>query len=333
MSATEAAAAGAVQKRPADAPAAWFNHRPGEFVSRFNVLPFPVSHNLTGHPLFELPRLVELAKMLWCKAEGRVIFHDGDVPVDLRWDEIAKRASSLTEGLSRIQDSGSWVSLKRINQDAEYKVLVDECAEELATLAGIDLARVTSLLGSFFISSPHSVTPYHIDHEGNFLLQLHGERNVYVCDPNDRAVLTEQEIESFYAGNMSAARYNEDNERMAHVFHLTPGKGVHIPSRGPHWVRNGNEYSVALSVNFCLSDMDRGARVYQVNHYLRRLRMKPAPPGQSALKDWLKIMVMSDLRRPRQFANNYEMVTRNVKRLDRSLHAAERVLRRPRSHQ
>jgi hypothetical protein len=53
-------------------------------------------------------------------------------------------------------------------------------------------------------------------------------------------------------------------------------------------VQNSNNVSISASVGFCLRFLDRRARVYQVNHYLRKAGIKPAAPGISRLRDNLK---------------------------------------------
>jgi len=56
-----------------------------EFRERFDRRSFEFSHYLSGHPLFELPRLVELSKKL--SATGGVYYDAGDINVDQRWED------------------------------------------------------------------------------------------------------------------------------------------------------------------------------------------------------------------------------------------------------
>jgi hypothetical protein len=62
---------------------------------------------------------------------------------------------------------------------------------------------------------------------------------------------------------------------------------VHIPVNCPHWVQNGNSVSISLNMNFQYKDTAR-ANLYRVNFLLRKMGMKPTPPGQSAIKDKIK---------------------------------------------
>ena len=293
-----------------------FNHSAGDFAKDFNRLPFAVSHNLGNHPLFELPRLVELAKTLWALAGSKVLFQDGGAAFENRWDEIPNKALSFIHGIRDIQQSGSWVLLKSVQEDPEYKACIDSCVAELSELTGVDLKKeITWIDGYIFIASPGAVTPHHIDHESNFLLQVHGEKNFNVCDPGDRTVLFEEEIENYYAGDLSAAGFKPVSQEKAYVFPLSPGAGVHIPSKGPHWVRNNDQYSVSFSINFCIRETDVKARIYQCNHYLRKLDFVPTPPGQSAFKDRLKVMALGRVGKTNA-ANKNELLRQNVKRLE-----------------
>jgi hypothetical protein len=317
-----------VQSKGADFPNVLFNHRAGEFENNFNRLPFMFSHNLAEHHLFEIPRLVELAKTLFTSGAGKVLFQEGKIPFSKKWEDIPRKTLSFIDGIKRIQESGSWVLLKSIQEDPEYKALVESCVNELSSLTGVNLQKeITWLEGYIFIASPESVTPHHIDHEANFLLQVHGEKNLNVCDPSDRSVLTEEEIERYYIGELSAAAYKETSQQKAFVFPLMPGKGVHIPSKGPHWVRNGNEFSVSFSINFCMKELDLSARIYQFNHYLRNLNFQPSPPGKSPLKDRLKVMSLSKMQRGRA-ENKFELLRQDIQRLDRMFGVAGKLLGR-----
>ncbi len=310
-------------------PSRIFNHSAGEFGERFNRLPFALSHNLGGHPLFELTRLVELAKTLWAMADGKVLVNEGEASFDKRWDEIPRKAVSIIEGIRRIQDSGTWVLLKSIQEDPEYRECIDQCIAELSESTGVDLKKeITWIDGYVFIASPGAVTPHHIDHESNFLLQIHGEKNLNVCDPGDRSVLFEEEIENYYMGDLSAAHLKPVSQEKAYVFPMAPGTGAHIPSKGPHWVRNGDDYSVSFSINFCMRETDVRSRIYQCNHYLRKLDFQPTPPGRSAVKDRLKIMALSRFGGGK-VANKYELLRQTTKRLDSASRVFEKVLRRP----
>lgn len=272
-----------------------FNHASGDFRDSFNRLPFIISHNLAEHPLFELPRLLELAKTLWAKT-GRIVFFTDSPELDQGWNRSKHRHASLVRAFSNIEETNSWILLKAIQEDPEYQMVLTKCLTELEELTGVPLHKEITWMDAYvFIASPHTVTPYHIDHESNFLLQIHGEKEVNLFDPSDPFVLTDREIEQYYVGDLSAATYKRETQGKAKVFRISAGQGVHHPVRAPHWVRNGDDYSVALSVLFFMREFDLESRVYQANHYIRKLKMTPTPPGKSPLKDNVKIFFLGNL--------------------------------------
>ncbi len=264
-----------------------------DFREEFNRSSFMFSHNLAGHPLFEIPRLVELSNTILKKSgPTKVRCQVSEIPVHLNWAEIPLK-EQVAEAIEHIKESGSWVLLYSVQTDPEYAALLNRVITELEDLTGAPLREEITWLDAYiFIASPHSVTPYHIDHESTFLFQVHGERNANLFNQNDRSVLTEQELENYYIGDLGAANYKEENQSKAYVYPLIPGKGVHHPVSAPHWYKNGSTYSVAIGVHMGLRSFDLKARSYQVNHYLRKLGLKPTPPGKSALQDKVKMALV-----------------------------------------
>lgn len=299
-----------------------------DFKENFNQKSFQCTHHLTGHPLFEIPRLVELARLLVEKG-GRHKVHSsgGNVSTHQKWSDMPWK-EQFDVALSQINESGALIVLKTIQIDPEYDALVKQIVDELSILTGIDLWKeITWLEGYIFVSSPQSLTPYHLDHESNFLLQIQGEKDVNLFDQTDRSVLTEQEVEHYFAGDLQAANYQEKNQSKASVYHLTPGLGVHHPPKAPHWVKNGSQYSVSLSINFCMRSYDLQARVYQVNYYLRKLGLRPTPPGQSPLKDKVKIAFMGIFNKSKP-DNKNEIIFSGIERLKTPFKFAQETIKR-----
>jgi hypothetical protein len=143
-----------------------------------------------------------------------------------------------------------------------------------------------------FITSPNRVTSYHIDRECNFILQIHGEKDISVFDKDDRVVLTEEEIERFWMVDNNAAVYKPQHQNRAKVYRMGPGKAIHVPVNAPHWVKNDNNISVTLSVNFQFRE-NFPAHVYRANYLLRKMGLTPTPPGQSGVRDGLKVFAMN----------------------------------------
>jgi hypothetical protein len=265
----------------------WLDGAPREFREQFNRTSFAVAHYLADHPLFRLPRLVELAKRLSSRT-GEIYFDVGEVGVGQRWDEVPPTALSVEEALERIEACGVWIIIRRAELDPDYRVILEECIAEVQELTGRDLRREMKVQNAIiFITSPHRVSAYHIDRECNFILQIHGDKTIHIFDQNDRELLREEELERFWVADNNAARYRAEYQDRARTFLLAPGTGVHVPVNAPHWLQNGDNISVTLSINFQFHDHLVGD-IYRANYYLRRAGLKPAPPGVSPTGDAIK---------------------------------------------
>ena len=310
---------------PPNGRARVFEGEPELFRERFNRKSFEYRHALADHPLFELPRIADLAMTLWGTGKGLVTMKSGDTSVGGGWTDMPGKSMSLVKAIRELPESGAWLMLKNVFLDPEYKELMDQGYRDLAGLAGLDVERDVSWPDAYiFIASPRSITPYHFDHESTFLMQIHGEKTYNIFDPEE---LTEEEIEQYYLGDLSSARYRDEAQARAAVYELRPGLGVHQPPRAPHWVRNGPEYSVSFSILSCLRARDREAPVYQVNHYLRSLGMHPTPPGRSSWRDKVKRAILSTPAR-RHPASKNDLLRAGVERLARPAALLQKALGR-----
>ena len=301
---------------------------PAGFRRDFNRASFTLHHGLAGHPLFETPRLARLAEAMQQRGD-----RDKLVALGARETTTATRFSDMTrlpaaDTLRRLDEIGTWMKLSHAHEvDAEYRELMDGLLLELEALSRQPLRELISWkMLTIFLASPHIVTPYHIDHESNFLLQVRGSKQVCLFDGQDRSILPVTEIEQFYAGNAEAARYRPDLAGLGTLYRLTPGTGVHHPPLAPHWVRNGGEVSVSVSVSFCLRPLDREAKIHQANLVMRRLGLHPATIGQHPLGDRIKdaTIRMVSSRHP---ATRSEMLFSGVRRLGAPVAAARRLAR------
>ncbi len=253
---------------------------PGRFSTDFNRRPFQIKHDLVTHPAFTLERLVELARKLPPEA---VEYNAGDLPITQDPTKTPQTGLSIEETIQRITDCKSWMVLKRVEVDPTYKQALDDCLDQIEPLApGMRTRRAF-----IFISSPGSVTPYHIDHEYNFLLQIRGTKQMTIFDPS---VLPEQAIERFYRGEHRNLVFDQSHAGSSKTFELAPGDGVHVPVNAPHYVLNGPQASVSFSITFRTPEGDRRSAVYQVNDRLRRFGLQPRPVGRTALVDRAKYL-------------------------------------------
>lgn len=265
-----------------------------ELRARFGRAPFLVRHRLAGHTLFSLERLVELARRL---PASRVEYNAGNVPLSLDPARTPRTGLSAEETIRRIAECNSWLVLKNVEQDAQYAELLDRCLAEVRahseTLAPGMLDRESFI----FVSSPGSITPYHMDPEQNFLLQVRGTKSISILDPADPEVFPDNEVERFYSGAHRNLVLREAVRAKACTFALAPGLGVHVPVTAPHWVQNGPEVSVSYSITFQTRASLRSAHAHRMNASLRRLGLHPSPVGRSALRDELKQWLFRARRR------------------------------------
>jgi len=257
-----------------------------EVRRKFPSQPFLIRHRLAGHPLFALPRLMELARSL---PEENVEYNAGNLPVSVDPAITPRTGLSIEETLRRIEHCRSWMVLKFVERDAAYRELLDRCVDEVLAQAEPRLPGIGERAAFVFISSPNAVTPYHIDPEHNFLLQIRGWKSMSVFPEADRSLISEQELESFYSGAHRNLVFQERYQDKAEVFRLDPGVGLHVPITAPHWVQNGDQVSVSWSITFRSALSAQRETVYKVNHRLRGLRISPAPVGAHPAIDTAKL--------------------------------------------
>jgi hypothetical protein len=266
------------------------------FTETYNRSSFAFDHCLHELDLFELAQLRALAGRL----PDRAYYSTADSAVDDGWKRLGNHRPSLDATLATLRETNSLVLLKHCEKDPQwgelFRRLMDEVVEQAGDVLGadLDIGRTTIV-----ISSPGRVTSYHIDAEVNFLLQVRGHKLLHVFDPHDRTILSEAELEAFYSGDWDGARYKTEREPDARVFALEPGKGVHLPLHAPHWAQNLGDVSVGVSLNFNLRSGARLAKLYKVNHRLRRAGLQPVPPGVSGWRDKVKLAAFAGVETAR----------------------------------
>jgi len=263
-------------------------------ADNFDHRPFRIRHGLAGHPLFELTRLLELSRRL---PEGSSEFYAGDVPIYTAPEATPSTGLSLQETIRRIESCASWVVLKNVEHDPEYRALLDRCLDEVGALYGPALAGSSDRVGFIFLSSARAVTPCHLDPEHNFLLQVRGTKTIHV---GERSLLGDGELERYFTGGHRNVDLPQDAGSRVAEFALHPGEGVHVPFTAPHWVVNGDGVSISFSITFQTPDSRRKALVHKVNAHLRRRGLRPVPPGRSSLRDAFKVMGFQALRKARR---------------------------------
>ncbi|HVR63148.1 MAG TPA: cupin-like domain-containing protein [Polyangia bacterium] len=240
-----------------------------------------VRHRLTTHPLLTRPPLIELGKRL--DAIGRVRTHSNEATAGTPFNyapSMHPNQKSADETLRNIEGAAAWMSLLNVQTDDVYRTLVDEVLDSIKP----EIDRVDPGMcyrgGWIFITSPNTVTPFHMDFEHNFILQIQGKKRIYVWEPDDTVAVTTHARELFhYRKSRDLIVWREELRERAHVFDLEPGQGAFMPTTSPHMVENGDNSSITASFTYYTDWTRKLANLHRVRARLRELGVSPPPIG------------------------------------------------------
>ncbi|GGD08756.1 cupin-like domain-containing protein [Aquisalinus flavus] len=245
------------------------------FVSAYPGCATKLGHSLLNHPLLEPDRLALLGERL---PADQVEYNLGNIDVS-QPDPAATPANGLTvaETLANIDRAGSWVALRNIETDPDYRGLMMDCLSPILPLAENRTGRAYRPEGFIFASSPGAVTPFHFDPEHNILLQVRGQKTLHLFPADDPAIVSARQHEAYHAGGHCNLAYDPAMETKATAWPLLPGDALYVPVKAPHWVQNGDQVSISLSITWRSEESDRQRRIYRLNRLMRRGGLNPPP--------------------------------------------------------
>lgn len=234
-----------------------------------------LTHRLAGHPLFELEALVALAqRMRPVDVEQNL----ADLPIGIDPEELRDNGLSFADTIRSIEENGSWMVLKFVEQDPVYKALMDAVLDEIEPLAAPATGPMLKREAFIFVSSPNAVTPFHFDPEHNILLQLRGEKTMTVFDPADHDVVRPEAHEAFHRGAHRNLPFRDEIRDRGQAITITPGEAIYVPVKAPHWVQNGPATSVSFSITWRSEWSYREQYAHNLNAMLRDAGLKPTAP-------------------------------------------------------
>jgi quercetin dioxygenase-like cupin family protein len=261
-----------------------------EFGANFNRRPFFIEHSLVDHPLFSLPRLIELSRILPKKL---VIYHSGEIRPDTQLYGGAQTGLSSEETIRQIEECRSWMVLRYVEKDPEYRDLVDRVLDEVQVYTDPLDPGMLKRQAFIFITSPKGVTPWHTDPEYSFLFQIRGNKRLKIVAPPP---FSEEQLETYFATTRNPD-FRDEYYQMASTYDLSAGRALHFPLTVPHWVHNGDQVAISISITFQTYASERRTLVYKANHRLRQRGFKPTPYGKSVSRDSAKFFAFRASRR------------------------------------
>lgn len=269
-----------------------------KFAANYPEVSHELAHSLANHPLLELEALANLASRLPADV---IECNLGNQPIGV--DRVPEQLRErVVETILNIGTAGCWVGLRNVEQQPEYAELLADLLEEIRPQIEPKTGPMMNLQSFIFVTSPGGVTPYHFDPEHNVLLQLRGSKVMTVFAAGDPAFAADEVHEAYHAGGRPELPWRDEMAKEAMPFALGPGEAVYVPVMAPHYVTNGPEVSVSISITWRSpwSYAEADARAF--NRMLRRIGIKPSAPRRWPRRNRLKAYSWRTLRKLRRFA-------------------------------
>ena len=246
------------------------------FAAHYPEKPHKLPHGLRDHPLLGLEALATLAERL---PTASIEYNFADLPLGID-GKPDPTGIPIGETIRRIDETGSWAALKNIEQVPEYAALLDALLAELRPEIERKTGAMLKPQGFIFITSPGGVTPYHFDPEHNILIQLRGSKVMTQFPAGDPAYAPDEIHETYHTGGGRELVWRDELLPGGREFALQPGEALFVPVMAPHFVRNGPEPSISLSITWRSDWSFAEADARAFNGVLRRLGFRPTRPGR-----------------------------------------------------
>lgn len=256
------------------------------FAAHYPEVPHKLAHGLHAHPLLELDALAALAERL---PAASIEYNHADLPLGID-GKPDPTGIPIGETIRRIEQTGSWAALKNIEQVPEYKDLLHGLLAEIRPEIEARTGAMQKLQGFVFITSPNGVTPYHFDPEHNILLQVRGTKVMTQFPAGDPRFAPDEVHETYHTGGGRELKWRDELLSGGTEFPLAPGEALFVPVMAPHFVRNGPQPSVSLSITWRSDWSFAEADARAFNGVLRRIGLNPARPGRWPARNGAKAL-------------------------------------------
>jgi len=251
-------------------------HAFAHFSAHYPEVPHILDHHLCDHPLMELEALAQLIERLPAQS---IEYAYAKQPIGIT-GKPAVPSISAADAVRQIDTAGCWVAIKHLEQDPAYRALLLDVIAELESAITPKTGAIHNPQGFVFVSSPNAVTPYHFDPEHNILMQIRGSKVMTQFPAHSEAHAPSRVHEAYHTGGPRELIWGEDLLSGGREFAIAPGQGLMVPVMAPHFVRNGPEVSVSLSITWRSEWTYNEAAAHAFNSVLRGLGLSPARPGR-----------------------------------------------------
>lgn len=265
------------------------------FAAGYPEVPHVLTHDLRDHPLFALEALAQLAESL---PDGSIEYNRGDLPIGVD-GKPERPAISVGETIRHIAETGSWAVLKNIEQNPLYAAILAALLDELRPQIEARTGKMLMTQAFVFVSSPNAVTPYHFDPEHNILLQLRGSKVMTQFPAGDATYAPDEIHEGYHTGGPRELTWRDELLRGGREFRIVPGEALFVPVMAPHFVRNGPEPSISLSITWRSEWSFAEADARAFNGVLRRAGITPRRTGRWPARNLAKAIGWRVLRKLR----------------------------------
>lgn len=245
------------------------------FAAHYPDRPAVLRHGLASDPRLTLDALATLADAL---DPAHVEYNRADLPTGIDPADIPPNGLSAAETIRTIGSNSSWAVLKFIETVPAYRTLLHDLLGELDATVIPRTGPMLTMQGFIFVSSPGAMTPFHFDPEHNILLQLQGSKTMTVFPAGDTRFAAQTEHERYHCGGHRNLPWHDAFLPHGFVAALSPGDAVMVPVMAPHFVRNGPDPSVSLSITWRSEWSYREAEAHAANRWLRNHGLSPAMP-------------------------------------------------------
>lgn len=263
------------------------------FAQSYPETPHTLRHALDRHPLLDLEALADLAESL---PPTSIEYNRGDLPIGID-DKPGATGLSIGETIRSVGEANSWAALKNIEQAPAYEALLMDLLNELRDQIEAKTGAMLTPQGFIFISSPNAVTPYHFDPEHNILLQIKGSKAMTQFPAGDARFAPDEVHESYHTGGPRELKWDDALLEGGQALAIGPGDAVFVPVMAPHFVKNGPQSSVSLSITWRSEWSYAESEARALNHMLRQRGISPRAPGRWPANNAAKSFTFRALRK------------------------------------